>query len=261
MTALVKLGGSLITEKAQPETAREPVIQRLAAEIAQALKEDPTLRLVLGHGSGSFGHQVAGRYQTHLGAHSETDWRGFAEVWASANQLNRLVIDALRAAGVPALGYPPSASAVCQGGRLVELSHEPIRIALEHGLVPVIHGDVAVDRTQGAAIVSTEQVLVALAPHLEAERLLLAGREPGVYRDFDKKGDLMAELGPDELPAAGLGEAAEVDVTGGMAAKVHLAMQALRAQPGLVVRIFSAEAPGSLYRVLMGDAAGTHVHL
>lgn len=261
MTVLLKLGGSLITEKSQAETARIPMIHRLAEEITQARQDDPNLTLVLGHGSGSFGHQAAGRYHTHQGAQSEADWRGFAEVWASANRLNRLVIDALRDAGLPAIGFPPSATAICQGGELLQIGDEPIRIALDHGLIPVVHGDVAIDRAQGAAIVSTEQVLVALAPRLGARRLLLAGREPGVYEDFADKAELLAELGPDELATAGLGESAETDVTGGMAAKVRLAMDALRAQPGLEVRIFSAEAPDSLYRALMGEAVGTHIHL
>lgn len=261
MTVLLKLGGSLITEKSQPQTAREPMIHRLAGEVAQACQEDPDLRLVLGHGSGSFGHPVAGQYQTQRGASSQSDWRGFAEVWASANLLNRLVIDALREAGLPAMGFPPSASAICEGGEIVEFSSEPIQAALDHGLIPVVQGDVALDRTQGTAIVSTEQVLVTLAPRLGARRLLLAGREAGVYRDFGEKAELMAELGPEGLSTAGLGESAEIDVTGGMAAKVRLALDALRTQPEMEIRIFSAEAPGSLYRALMGEPSGTHIHL
>ncbi|MCK4693468.1 MAG: hypothetical protein KAT23_07545, partial [Anaerolineales bacterium] len=107
---LLKLGGSLITDKQRPETPRPQVLSRLAKEIAQAKQEQPELQLVVGHGSGSFGHTAAARYGTHLGASSAADWLGFAKVWAAAQRLNRLVIDALIEVGLPAIAFPPSAS-------------------------------------------------------------------------------------------------------------------------------------------------------
>ena len=64
---LLKLGGSVITDKSQPFTAREDTIRRLGREIRQALEDQPNLRLVLGHGSGSFGHVVAQNYRTREG--------------------------------------------------------------------------------------------------------------------------------------------------------------------------------------------------
>ena len=97
----LKLGGSLITDKHQPETPRLEVLARLAGEIARALNAQPQLTLLIGHGSGSFGHTAALRHNTRAGAHSPEHWRGFAEVAAAAGKLNRLVEDALRAAGVP----------------------------------------------------------------------------------------------------------------------------------------------------------------
>ena len=64
----LKLGGSLITDKARPETPRLDVLRRLVNEIAEARQAAPTLRLLIGHGSGSFGHAAAARHATHLGA-------------------------------------------------------------------------------------------------------------------------------------------------------------------------------------------------
>ena len=56
----LKLGGSLITDKSRPQTARLDVLERLASEIAQAYHKHPDLSLVIGHGSGSFGHGIMG---------------------------------------------------------------------------------------------------------------------------------------------------------------------------------------------------------
>jgi hypothetical protein len=88
----LKLGGSLITEKANRYTARLDKLRSLAAEIRDALDEVKGLRLVVGHGSGSFGHYAV---QDHLDPanfppsqlgrpRSETAyWTGFAEVWTA----------------------------------------------------------------------------------------------------------------------------------------------------------------------------------
>ncbi len=172
----VKLGGSVITVKTEPETARLEVIDRLAGEIAAALAARPDLRLVLGHGSGSFGHPAAQRYGTHLGVHSPADWRGFAEVAAAAARLNRLVTDALLAAGVPVWSIQPSASARCRDGELLSLEIGPIEQALAHGLVPLVYGDVALDKVRGGTIISTEQIFAYLARRLHPARLIMVGK-------------------------------------------------------------------------------------
>ena len=70
----LKLGGSLITQKDKPETARLDVLERLTLEIARARKTRPELQLVLGHGSGSFGHVSAQRHGTRGGVNSEAGW-------------------------------------------------------------------------------------------------------------------------------------------------------------------------------------------
>jgi isopentenyl phosphate kinase len=258
---LLKLGGSLITEKDQPETPRLGVIRRLAEEVFEALRSDPDRRLVVGHGSGSFGHYQASQHQTQKGASSVQEWQGFADVWASANHLNRLVVDALRQAGVPAMAFPPSASALTKGGKLLELAVEPIRSAVEHGLIPVVQGDVAFDLDQGAAILSTEQVLGALVEPLDANTLLLAGLDAGVFADYPHNRELLSELRPQDMQAIALAGAAGDDVTGGMAAKVRTAFEILKARQELEIFIFSAEAPGTLRKALEGTAQGTRLRL
>ena len=70
---LLKLGGSLITDKNQPNQARHNLIHRIAEEISTIIKENPGMRIVLGHGSGSFGHMPAHRYGTRNGVKNGTE--------------------------------------------------------------------------------------------------------------------------------------------------------------------------------------------
>lgn len=255
----LKFGGSLITQKDQPQTPRVEVISRLAKEIAEALDADPGLRLLLGHGSGSFGHHVADKYKTQLGASSEEDWLGFAEVWAVANRLNRLVIDALLHNELPILSMPPSASTISDGGKIVKLAVDPIRKATEVGLIPVIQGDVAFDLEFGSTIVSTEEVFAFLAPHLEPSLVLLAGIEPGVFESYPDRVDVLSLITEENIDDFGIAPAASTDVTGGMAAKVYQALSICRMVPGLEVRIFSGEDTGTIRDALAGAPVGTLV--
>ncbi|MEN6479274.1 MAG: isopentenyl phosphate kinase [Anaerolineales bacterium] len=255
---LVKLGGSLITDKLRPETARLDTIQRLAKEIAQALAQRPTLSLVLGHGSGSFGHIQAQRYHVHEGG--LTDWMGYAQTGAAAQRLNRIVTDALLEAGVPAVSLQPSASALCRQGELLALSIEPVQHLLAHGAVPLLYGDVAIDAVQGSTIVSTEQVLAYIARNLGPTRFVEVGEVEGVYTTdphHDPNARLLPRITPSQHAAlaAGLQDSHAVDVTGGMRSKVATLLALIQTMPGLTARIISGETPGALATALLDPQA------
>jgi isopentenyl phosphate kinase len=253
----LKLGGSLITEKAKAESARLDVLSRLAEEIAEAMRASPDTRLLIGHGSGSFGHPAAALYGTHRGAAGREEWRGFAEVWAAAGRLNRLVVDALAEEGLPVIAFPPSASTVCKAGEILEMSVEPIKRALASQLLPIVAGDVAFDRDWGATIVSTEKVFAFLARHLAPHRVLLAGIEPGVYANFPAATRVLPSLRNSDLGRIALGGSEATDVTGGMAGKVREALALAASIADLEVRIFSGADPGALRLAILGDEPGT----
>src|SRR5688572_23362278 len=118
MTVFVKLGGSLLTDKRGREEPRHEVIRRLAQEIQRARLERPDLRLVLGHGSGSFGHHFAATHGTRDGVAGPEQWMGFARTADAAARLNRIVVAELLAAGVPAWSIQPSVALRCVDGRV-----------------------------------------------------------------------------------------------------------------------------------------------
>jgi isopentenyl phosphate kinase len=258
----LKLGGSLITDKTRPYTARLEKLDDLAIQIAAALRENADLRLVLGHGSGSFGHQAATQFDTRRGVSGPEAWRGFAEVWYQASALNRLVIDALRRAGLPAVTFPPAASVTAHDGKVFIWDTYPLQSALSNGLLPIIHGDVVFDEVRGGTILSTEDLFVHLARQLNPERILLAGLEAGVWANFPRRTNLIDEITPGNLAqqAPGLGGASGMDVTGGMHTKVTEMLELVEKVPGLEVLIFSGEGHGTIRRVLIGENPGTRLH-
>lgn len=245
----LKLGGSLITDKTSSETARPGVLGRIAAEVKQALDARKDLTLLIGHGSGSFGHVAAAKFGTRQGVHTRMDWLGFAEVSSAAARLNAIVREALIGAGVPAVTFQPSASAICEDGRIVSLSVPQIQKALREGLVPLVYGDVAIDRIRGGTIISTEEILSYIAPEIQPRSILLAGETEGVLNEEGEVIPVIHDANIDRIRQT-LGGSRGTDVTGGMASKVEDMINLAMAQPSLEIRIFSGLIEGVVEQCL-----------
>src|SRR5688572_18157155 len=268
----LKLGGSLITDKTQPYTPLLDVMDDIALQIATTLQSQPNLRLVIGHGAGSFGHVAASEYKTREGyprpsplIHRERDinednyWKGFAEVWYQASSLNRYVMKALHKANVRAISLPPSSSVIASEGKVSVWETTPIRMALSSQIVPVIFGDVIFDEIWGGTILSTEDLFMHLARALSPERILLAGLESAVWEDFPARTKKIETITPsifDEM-SAGIGKAEGADVTGGMQSKVKQMLELVEHNNELTIQIFSGREPGHIIRALTGESLGT----
>jgi isopentenyl phosphate kinase len=252
----LKLGGSLITDKRVAETPRPEVILRLAREIAAARANAPELRLIVGHGSGSFGHVFGQRYGTRDGARTPEQWYGFAATGDAAARLNRIVTAALLDAGVPAWSIQPGAVLRCVDGRIVAGPEWAVQRALDSGLAPVVFGDVALDDIRGATITGTEEIFEWLMRFVPPQRIILAGEVEGIFT-ADPLVDLHASRVPTITPANlqqiahGLTGSHGVDVTGGMAAKVAQALAMVEAHPAAEVAICSGLEPGVVLDALL----------
>lgn len=255
----LKLGGSLITEKSKVSTPRPEVIASLVKEIVATRVANPDLRIVLGHGSGSFGHVPAKKHGTRAGVHTPAGWAGFIEVWQQAAALNRIVVDSLLAGTLPAFTVPPSATVTARDGVVQNWELAPIRSALQAGLLPVIYGDVVFDSVRGGTILSTEDLFAHLAKALSPQRILLAGDERGIFADYPERKQPIEEITPATYAnyAGTLNGSTATDVTGGMAGKVQAMLALVGRHPNCEVQIFSGMEPGNVQRALQGERFGT----
>ena len=265
---LVKLGGSLITRKDRPDTLRPGVIDRLAREIAEAW---PNLEggLVLGHGSGSFGHTAAHDFGLLGDGASGGARRGSSEdiariahgashVQRKAAELHALVMAALREADLPAFSIAPSSAATASEARILSLQAQSFALALSGSLLPVTYGDVVMDRERGASILSTETVLAGLADALPnhgwaVERAIWLGETDGIY---DEEGVTVSRVSASigERLRHSVGGSAATDVTGGMAHRLDTALAL--AGRGIRSWIGDGTREGVLTGALIGEEVG-----
>ncbi|MEO8395808.1 MAG: uridylate kinase, partial [Chloroflexota bacterium] len=143
--------------------------------------------------------------------------------------------------------------AISHDGAIQEMAVKPIQQALDHGLVPLVYGDVSLDDVRGGTIVSTETVFFYLAQNLPVRQILLLGEVDGVY---DQAGAVIPTITPETLAAveAALGGSAGTDVTGGMETKVRDMVALVEDRRDLTIRIMSGTQPGLLEATLLDQA-------
>jgi len=240
---VLKLGGSVITEKDRPETLDGEALEAAADAIETATDED----LVIVHGGGSFGHHHASEHGV-----STTEGTGDAgaalEIHGAMTTLNRFVLSRLHGRNVPAVPVHPFSAAHRDEDDELTLPTGQVQTFLEEGFVPVLHGDVVAHAGEGVTVVSGDELVAELARDLEADRIGLCSTVPGVLDDDDEVIERITDF---EEVRAVLGGSDTTDVTGGMAAKVK-GLLSLEGQAS----IFGPEA---LEAFLGGGEPGTTV--
>lgn len=258
---LIKFGGSLITDKDQPFTAKPEIINQLALEFKEIKLDFPNTAFILGHGSGSFGHNAAKKYQTRRGIKNPNDWNGFVKVWSAARLLNTLFLDVFLKNDVNCMAFPPSTILTSNKGRVTSAYLTTITAALNAGITPILYGDVVFDQTIGGTILSTEDIFFYLTDHFNVQHILLSGIETAIFADFPFRQDPIPQITDQNFSVLKekIGHSASPDVTGGMIGKVRLMMDLIKIHPHLKINIFSAAIPGNIQKVLKNEPVGTRL--
>lgn len=250
MLTFVKLGGSLITDKLIEKSFKRDVMKRLAGEIASAVDQDPSLRILLGHGSGSFGHFAAQRANIAEGVRTREDWVAIANISAVASELNGMVCECMREAGLPIWRLQPSASLLADNGEVVAMNVDTIKAALDARIIPVIYGDIALDRLLGGVVISTEKLFYYLTSYFPVQRIFLLGEVSGVYNENGQVISVIRNDTFDEISSSLKGSAG-IDVTGGMETKVSDMLRIVE-RSSMTIRIFSGREEKLLAQTLLG---------
>ena len=246
MTRVLKIGGSILTDKSKELTARPDEIRRVAEEIASCPDD-----VVLVHGAGSFGHFPAKKY----GLPHEFNRAGLRVTHSCVAKLCEKVVEALSLAGVDCLPVHPLSCLLLRDGRIHSFFMEPIKEMLQNGIMPVLHGDVAMDATRKAGIVSGDQLVPYLAKALAAEIVAMGFDKDGVLVSGRTLPMVTRQMLPDIEYA--LGGSAGVDVTGGMRGKLLELLDL--ADLGIDSMIFNAGMEGNIARALKGECVGTRI--
>jgi len=242
VTLVLKLGGSVVTEKDEPETVDEAGLAAAADAVAES-DED----LVVVHGGGSFGHHHAAEYGVST-TEGTRDVAGVQAIHGAMKRLNAAGVEALTERGTPAVPVHPLSAASRDSDGILTVPTAQVRTLLAEGFVPVLHGDLVAHAGEGATVLSGDELVVELAPAVDADRVGVCSTVPGV---LDEDGDVIDRIESFDAVASALGGSDATDVSGGMAGKVE-ALLALDSP----AQIFG---PDDLAQFLSGAEPGTTV--
>lgn len=247
---VLKLGGSLITEKTKEFEVRSDVLTQLADEIKDGIKEE----LIIVHGGGSFGHPVANKYSLQDGFKNREQIEGIVLTRKAMGELSRSVINAFHEHKLPVVAIQPSANITCKNGRIEDINTEIIKRFLDLGTIPVLFGDVVLDRDLGFCILSGDQITTSLAEKFKADRIIFAADVDGIYDRDPKKFDdakLIPEIASTDNDILTSLKTQEGDVTRGIKGKLEEIIAL--AEKGIPSQIINATVPGRLKKALSGE--------
>ncbi|MEB3773330.1 MAG: hypothetical protein GSR86_00185, partial [Desulfurococcales archaeon] len=167
-SAVVKLGGSVVTVKDKPYTLDRGAIRRIAGILSSYVAGGGRLALV--HGGGSFGHTAVREVLARRGHMGVED---LPHIQLAMLKLSMAIVEELYLAGVGVVLHPTHT--LC--GESCSLA--PVIRDYRLGLTPVVYGD-AVDGGGGVRIISGDDLALLLAESLRPDCTLYVTRVPGV---------------------------------------------------------------------------------
>jgi isopentenyl phosphate kinase len=245
---LIKLGGSVITDKSEYKKFNREQTARLCAEMAASGKG-----VIVVHGAGSYGHVLSKQYQLQHGLQDFRQIPVVAQVQHDVRELSLNVVEEMIKVGMPAVSVPPGSCFVMDKGRLIVDNPESIKALAHIGVMPVLFGDVVADRSKGFGICSGDQAMEALARIFKPDKIIFVSDVDGLYT-ADPKKDENAKLIPevdgkmlDKLDS----ELTVADVTGGIRGKVE-EMLKICGDSGECILV-NGTVPGRLLSLLKGE--------
>jgi isopentenyl phosphate kinase len=219
---LVKLGGSVITDKTTYRTFREGTVRRLARELLASDEEK-----IVVHGAGSYGHIYAKEYALQSGLRERRQVEGVAKVMHDVRVLDNLVVGAFNDEGLWSAAVPPGSSVIMKGGALSMMDMWPYERFLKIGITPVTFGDVALDDEKGVSICSGDQLMMRLAERFRPRKVIFCADVDGLFTadpNCDPEATLIEEVDRHTLSSIPRTERC-VDVTGSIYAKIEYMLQ------------------------------------
>ena len=214
---LIKLGGSVITDKSKYRVFNRRRVSRLCEEIKGSGKD-----VIIVHGAGSFGHVVAKQFCLQDGYVSDDQIPAVVKVSHDMRDLNNMIMDELIDAGLNVISVPTGSCFELDNGKMVG-STDVLKGYVDLGIMPVMFGDVVLDRQRRFGICSGDKIMEFLASVFSPEMVVFVSDVDGLYdRDpkTDKNAILIETVSDDSLRTAAT-DITVADVTGGVRAKME----------------------------------------
>lgn len=234
---LIKLGGSIITNKKKPLSARRKTIDNILKQIRK-IKEP----IIVVHGGGSYGHYWSIRYNMHTNP-ARYDLKGVSVVKNSMIELNKIILDAAVKNRLNPYCLPPTD--FMKGDSSIKSKILAINDIAKSGFMPITYGDALWYGQKKSYILSGDVIMTTLARILKPRLCMFVLNVDGVYSNMKSK-KLIYDF-KKEKPVITTNK---MDVTGGMTRKITEASKISRS--GLKVFFVNGNKPQRITDAVSG---------
>ncbi|MBS3780983.1 MAG: hypothetical protein KGY68_00055 [Candidatus Thermoplasmatota archaeon] len=210
---LIKLGGSVLTDKEKSYSFKTRIAKRLLKEIDESSVDE----FIIIHGGGSFGHPGAKKYALNE-KESKNSIEGLSKVQLDMRRMNNRLLELMQEQKMWGVSIPGGLATSFEDGNLQKINQDLFKSYLSLGAIPVGFGDVTIDTERGITICSGDDLILGLSSL--SEKAVFVTDVDGIY----KGGELVRVFERDMLPLKeGDFSRTEktVDVTGGMNKKAE----------------------------------------
>ena len=204
---LIKLGGSIITNKKKPLSAKRKTIDNIVSSFRK-ISED----FVVVHGGGSYGHYWSVKYDMHTKP-KKYDLKGVSIVKNSMIELNTIILDSFLKNKLNPYCLPPTDFVM--GNKPINKKILEIKKIANSGLIPITYGDALWYGNKKSYILSGDKIMSLLARVLRPRLSIFVLNEDGLYSDIKTK-KLIYDFKDEKIFI----KKTLMDVTGGMTRKV-----------------------------------------
>lgn len=253
---ILKLGGSILTDKNKPLSIRENIIDDAIEQIIQSGE-----KLILVHGGGSFGHPLAKEFNIFNGINPQIKNQvlGLAKTHEAMIQLNSIIVNKFLQNDVPAISIQPSSIFIKKTDNFKMFSTEIIENLLDLDILPVLYGDIVIDANNSFSIISGENIIIELCKNLKKYgiiEVIFAIEKDGLYveKTEGEHSDIIlcSEVYGDEIDRLKIPNLEKkIDVTGGIEGKINSIKELC--QHKIPVQIINGLKENYIYKALKSE--------
>lgn len=254
---ILKIGGSVATFK---DRAGMSVRTELLKKVARAIhdtQKSKDFQLILIHGAGAAGHQLAREFNLKEGVKGIDMRREAALRSRGVNQkLDGAIFEILIAEGIRATPVHTASVVIQKNCKILKFHFETVAESLRQNYIPLLYGEMVFDSVLEMSICSGDALAAALAKKFDAQKILFASDIDGIFnRDpyLHKDAELIKNTTLEKLRnLSEISESHNIDATGGLQGKIKQ-IQTVKSPSLKTIEFFNGMESTNYKHALLGD--------
>jgi isopentenyl phosphate kinase len=260
---IIKLGGSILTDKNIPNSMRNDVIDSLISQISDNYQSSNQPNLIIIHGAGSFGHPIANSFsiQNGLNQNIPNQTLGLTKTHQSVMKLNTKIVDSFLSRDIPVLSLTTSSVFFQEDSILKFTGIDQIGSLLKLGIIPILFGDILLHDTKNFSILSGDRVIYEICKSFSSpmntkykiEKIIFCFDKDGIIiSNTEKDSKVIQNIKSKDLDLISLKKFENsVDVTGNIRGKLEEIKKICNL--GIPVQLINGQIPNLLTKAMKNE--------